>query len=253
MKKIFYFLIIVLLFSFIGSLFLIRNNDINENNNSNHISNVVDFAGMKYLAFGDSITAGGGLSSKTYSYPNVVAKSLNMIVKNQGVNGSTLGKDTTNEDRHCIADDVVEFTTNTTNYDIISVTGGSNDKGRQIPLGNLTNNTNSSVYGSLNLIAETLTIRYPNAFIFFMTPIKNPTCEEPNNLGYTLKDICSAIKEVANKYNIPVLDLYNTSQYETADCGMYADGSDGWHPNQQFVADYLAPQISQFIKDNYNK
>ena len=81
--------------------------------------------------------------------------------------------------------------------------------------------------------------------------LKNPTCEVPNKLGYTLKDICIAIEEVAHKYSIPVLDLYNTSNYEKVDCGMYAEGSDGWHPLKEFVSDYMAPQIAQFIKDNY--
>ena len=213
----------------------------------------IDFSDKHYVAFGDSITAGSNLPSRIYAYPNVVAKTLDMTVKNQAVGGATLGYDTTDDKRRCISNDIVEFISNTSNYDIISVTGGSNDKGRQIPLGSIIDNTNLSVYGSLNIIASTLTQKCPTAFIFFITPIKNPTCEVPNKLGYTLKDICIAIEEVAHKYSIPVLDLYNTSNYEKVDCGMYAEGSDGWHPLKEFVSDYMAPQVAQFIKDNYKE
>lgn len=253
MKKIVFIVPIVLLVVFISSLFLIPKQNNNDGSNNNNTSSVVSFTNMKYLAFGDSITAGSGLSSKDYSYPSVVAKTLGTTIRNKGVGGSTIGYDTEDTDRHCIADDIVEFCGDDYKADIISFTGGSNDKGRSIPLGDISDKNTFSVYGALNIIAKTLTEKYPNAFIFFMTPIKNPTCEVVNSQNYTLKDICIAIKEVASIYDIPVLDLYNTSQYESADCGMYADGSDGWHPNQQFVAEYLAPQISQFIKDNYNK
>lgn len=223
----------------------------NEPTNIPSEPNIIDFTNMRYVAFGDSITAGGGLSSKNLSYPNMTANSLGTSITNKGVSGSTIGYDTTDNNRHCIADDVITYCKQNYKADIISFTGGSNDKGRLIPLGSINDNNTLSVYGSLNIIAKTLKERYPKAFIFFMTPIKNPTCEEPNKLNYTLNDICIAIKQVAQKYDIPVLDLYNESNFENVDCGMYAEGCDGWHPLEDYVRDYMAPLVAQFIRDNY--
>lgn len=208
----------------------------------------IDFSDLTYLAFGDSITEGAGLENKGYSYPSQVGNILGCQVTNKGVSGSSLAYDSS---RHCIAYDVIQNTKLGGKYDIISVTGGSNDKALALPLGTINDNTYNTIYGSLNVIADSLTTTYPNAFIFFMTPIKNPTCDVINSENYNLLDICNAIKQVASKYNFLVLDLYNTSQYESVDCGMYAQGSDGWHPHKEFILQYMAPQIAQFIKENY--
>lgn len=257
MKKVLTIIVVLLLLANISSLvFLFKKTNTNNNSNTNtEIEQSVDFSKLRYIAFGDSITAGSGLESKTFSYPYVIADILGVRATNRGVGGSTLGKDFDNTSRNCICDDIVKTSHNGYNYDIISVTGGSNDKAltTPIPLGNLSDYTNKSVYGALNIIADTLTKTYPNAFIFFMTPIKNPSCESYNSIGYNLIDISNAIKQVANNYDIPVLDLYNTSQFESVDCGMNNSNCDGWHPLKEFVADYLAPQIAQFIKDNYKK
>lgn len=208
----------------------------------------VDFSKLAYCAFGDSITEGAGLENKGYSYPSQVGNILGCQVTNKGVSGSSLAYDSS---RHCIAYDVMQNTKLGGKYDIISVTGGSNDKALALPLGTINDNTYNTIYGSLNVIADSLTKTYPNAFIFFMTPIKNPTCDVINSENYNLLDICNAIKQVASKFNFPVLDLYNTSQYEDVDCGMNSEGSDGWHPHKEFISQYMAPQIAQFIKDNY--
>lgn len=255
MKRFFTIFIVVMLLINVSSLIVLfgRKDTNNNHNSTTEIVQSVDFSKLRYVAFGDSITAGSGLESKSMSYPYVVADILGTKTTNRGVGGSTLGYDNENLERHCIADDVVKTTQNGYTYDIISVTGGSNDKSLTIPLGNLDDYKKSSVYGALNIIADTLTKTYSNAFIFFMTPIKNPSCLGVNSAGYNLEDVSNAIKQVAEKYGIPVLDLFNTSQFENVDCGMNNPDCDGWHPLKEFVSDYLAPQITQFIKDNYKK
>jgi hypothetical protein len=54
---------------------------------------------------------------------------------------------------------------------------------------------------------------------------------------------------VAEIYGIPVLDMYEVSEYE--DVEMNNPNGDGLHPSQGFMKDYAAPKISEFIKENY--
>ena len=84
--------------------------------------------------------------------------------------------------------------------------------------------------------------------MFFMTPYKLVGWSNNNSSGYNLNNVAQAVKEVANKYNIPVLDMFNLGQFELE---MYNEDSDGVHPSQEFFKNYTAPQIAQFIKDNY--
>ena len=70
-----------------------------------------------------------------------------------------------------------------------------------------------------------------------------------NSQGYNLVDVANAIKEVAAIYNIAVLDLLEEGNFESI---MYDSDCDGIHPNQKFVLEVMAPQIAQFIKNNYN-
>jgi hypothetical protein len=84
---------------------------------------------------------------------------------NKGIGGSTL---VPFDNRNCISNNVVDVCNGSGMYSIISVMGGTNDYGLNTPLGTITDTTNDTVYGALNVIAKTLKRKYPNAFIFFM-------------------------------------------------------------------------------------
>jgi len=215
------------------------------------------FAELKYLAFGDSIPEGGNLESRSQSYPNVAGSILGCDVKNVAVGGSTFVRDPNKPIRHCIAEDVVAFCDTAGNYDIISVAGGVNDHSLAFPIGTIDDSTTETIYGSLNIIIQALLDRYPDAFIFLVTPLKYSdqytNSETPNRAGYDLSDVSDAIKAIGAKYNLPVLDLYSTSGFETAENGMNHPDCDGWHPLKEFVSDYLAPQVADFIRENYKK
>ena len=213
-------------------------------------NNQADFSNMRYLAFGDSITQGDGLVSSKDSYPCVVSDILGCEVVNKGISGSTLGY---TSERHCIADTVIDVCSNDKDFQIISVMGGTNDVWWNIPLGTIKDNSHDTIYGSLNLIASYLKTNYKDAFIFFMTPLQNNHTDYVNDAGYTLRDIANAVRLVGNKYNIPVLDMFNEGRFEEVESGMYNPDCDGTHPLKEYVHDYMSPQIAQFIKDNYKK
>ena len=262
-KKINLFIIflfsIVTLFSCVN--YISKNND-NFSDYKDNIdieSEVVDFSQLTYIAFGDSITKGTNLYETSgllnISYPQQVKNLLNLkSFTNYGVAGADLCY--INKNFSSISNNVLNLTEH---YDIISINGGVNDWNCDNPLGTINDMTDTTIYGSLNLIAEYLTTNCSNSFYFFMSPYNAKlkqgqyngyTGFHSNKLGYSLQDIAKAYKEVAIKYNIPFLDLFNNGNYEFE---MYDNDSDGVHPNQDFILEYTAPQIAQFIKDNYKK
>ncbi len=214
------------------------------NSNNNNNLQQIDFSSKIYCAMGDSITYGvqpkaNGMRMNN-PYPTLVKNELGLKqVYNYGIGGSALCYDMCNR-----VNNMVE------NADIISVFGGTNDfYAGNYTLGTYNDKVNSTIYGALNIIADTLTTKYPNAFIFFMTPLKRSDVII-NDAGYKLSDVADAIKVVGNMYDIPVLDLYNNCPFEIEYKQSF---SDGLHPTQDFHTNYLAPQIAQFIKDNYKK
>lgn len=212
----------------------------------------IDFSQLTYCAFGDSITWGYDNGVRLENpYPTLVANTLGLkSYKNAGISGSTLVENI--DGLTCI---VNTAKAEKAQYDIISVMGGVNDYHRNAPLGKFGDTTTSTIYGSLDTLVKLLRQDNPNAFIFFMTPFKDNwhgvNCTTNNNAGYNLSDVAKAIKDVCEKYNIPVLDMYETSQYEVY--GMYVDGSDMLHPRQDYITQYASPQIVRFIQENYGK
>ena len=208
----------------------------------------VDFNKLTYAAFGDSITFGADYS-KSYAqmaepYPQLVGKELKLAgVKNLGISGATFCQN--NLDLACMTDKILSYNQET---DIISVLLGVNDFNRSFPLGEMGDKTTETIYGSLYLIAEHLTTTHKDAFVFFMTPYKERRAWSDNK-DYKLTDVVKAIKVVGAKYDIPVLDLHNKGQFE--DVEMYNSDNDGLHPSQEFMRNYAAPQIAQFIRDYY--
>lgn len=254
MKKVFLILSIVL-FSFAlfsVSLFFIKTPNDNNSDNKSQVE-TINFSNKSYVAFGDSITFGSdyfrGYEQMDNPYPSLILETLGLKSSiNKGISGATLAQ---HSSRANIATTIQSFDEE---YDIISVLGGVNDYDNNLPLGTFGDTTNETIYGSLDLIAKTLTEKFKTSFIFFMTPYKcywhNIHWSTNNEQGYNLEDVANAIKEVANKYSIPVLDLFKLGQFELE---MYNSNSDGLHPSQEFIISYTAPQIAQFIKDNYKQ
>ena len=200
-----------------------------------------------YVAFGDSITYGidGDYTSGQAGYhmekpyPTLVAETLGIgAVVNQAKSGATL----TACDGHVNMTERV--LTYTGNADMISVMLGVNDYSAKAALGDMTSRDNTTVYGSLHMVAKHLTTKYPNAFIFFMTPFKYRT---ENNGVYNLADVAQAVKDVAAQYGIPVLDMYTDGQFDPA-----TSAKDGIHPTQQHHITYTAPMICTFIEEHYD-
>ena len=201
---------------------------------------------MTYVAFGDSITYGiDGTKDKwgpmPEPYPSLVGDILGIgTVQNKAISGATLCADSGQTN---MTEKILSFNGHA---DIISVMLGVNDYQTNRPLGNADSRDNSTVYGSLFMIAEHLTANYSDALVFFITPF--PTVRAGGNGAtgaYHVADVAEAVKYVAAMYGIPVLDLHTMGKYELE---MVLPTNDGIHPSQEHFRTYTAPQIADFIK-----
>ena len=215
---------------------------------------IKDYRDVTYVAFGDSITYGvdgnyrdGPERVMSNPYPKLVGQHLGFgTVLNKAVSGGTLCADSGHTN---MTEKILAFHGEA---DVISVMLGVNDYQVRCPMGEIDSTDNKTIYGSLNLVCQHLKENYPDAFVFFMTPFQYRGGEKDRGAGYNLPAIAEAIKTVAAKYDIPVLDMYTYGRYEEEFNDTSLVYQDGIHPSQQHHIKYTAPMIAEFIGENYD-
>ena len=172
----------------------------------------------KVLFLGDSITEGAGASSYEKSYVPVFAEISGAEVKNYGLSGTRIARQTEKSEwEQCDRDFLERADGMESGADIVVVFGGTNDFGHgDAKIGDFSSRSEYTFYGAMHLLCEKLINKYPDAYIIFMTPLHRETENEktkdnglPNETP--LSGYVSIIKEVAGYYGLPVLDLFNTS------------------------------------------
>ncbi len=210
------------------------------------------FADKKITLLGDSITVGVG-STQTDGVFNGYAKQLGEIlgaeIENKGSNGTTMATNTGGVSR---LNDLRNYT-GTTDYFIVAL--GTNDyyfaKSNDVKLGTLGSTDSDTIYGAVYTYASILKEKFKgtNTKIYFMTPVyRSDTLNSTSYNGYTLRDICTAIIETCEMFDIPVLDNYYLS-------GIWSDTysndmADGVHPNDNGHAK-IANSLANFLLSNY--
>lgn len=183
------------------------------------------WAGKKYVALGDSITYGfiprnyTGYPGQLNSYAQLTANSLGMSFVNAGISGNTVALASGGGTPMC-----ERYTELDNDADLITVMGGTNDIRKGVALGTMSDRTENTFYGALHILLGGLYQKYfinqgttvgKNKHIVVLTPIKLLQTSGGTQGGtgtlYDLEPWCEAIKEVANYYSLPVLDMYNLS------------------------------------------
>ncbi len=215
---------------------------------------------IKITFLGDSITEGVGVSSPQNRYSTILSNSLGVTEHNMGISGTVLCTAGTRRSR---LPDIAEIPQDS---DIVGILLGVNDfdqcrKRDEIViygLGDINSvNDTSTIYGALHAYCQALKahLNEEETMIFFMTPVitswnQSVTSErnwdqgKTNACGYTLRQLCDAIVEVCNYYDILCLDLNLESGLTEKDF------EDGIHPNDS-GAKKMADAIETFIRDNY--
>lgn len=204
---------------------------------------------------GDSITEGSGASSKETCYVSLIEKTTGAVCRNYGIGGTRIARQKTPSlnpvhDKY-YGSRVAEMEPDA---DIVVVFGGTNDFGHgDAPLGIFSDRTEDTFYGALHLLYTSLIEKYSESQIVVITPLHRFTEDSPRGDGSKLCDFpvlkvyVEAIREVAEYYSLPVLDLYKNSGIQPKIPVMQEKYMpDGLHPND---AGYriLADKIIKFL------
>ena len=212
------------------------------------MTNGIDFSKLTMACLGDSLTMQNVDEEGTEPYPTILKKRLGLSqVYNYGMGWSTVGY---MENCSCHTD--TDYNHNPFVYrydtmveaDIIAVQGGINDKGVDLPIGDIEDTEATTFYGALNILASGLKEKYPNSYIFFMTGFNYYTTSTADWEEYTAYN--NAIEEVCEKHGIDCLDIYNAIAFNRSE---YT--TDNIHPTNYFVENIWVPVIASFVRNNY--
>ncbi|MBQ2956406.1 MAG: SGNH/GDSL hydrolase family protein [Clostridia bacterium] len=209
----------------------------------------MDLRGKKINFLGDSITEGVGTACAEEIYLNRIKKTEQLAeARNYGISGTRLAVQNGPEDWGPAYS--VRYTEMDDDADIVVVFGGTNDFGHgNAPIGEFSDRVNTTYYGACHVLMQGLIEKYPAALIVFMTPLHRLSEDEPSmGNGLPLKRYVEIIREVAEYYAIPVLDLYSVSGIQPR-VGVIQQKycPDGLHPNGEGHK-LIAARLTGFLK-----
>lgn len=210
----------------------------------------MEIKNKKINFLGDSITQGVGVSAPEFKYVEVFARKFEpAIARNYGISGTRFARQhtpTVNNPRFDL-DFCSRVAEMDPDADIVVVFGGTNDYGHgDAPMGSFDDRTPDTFYGACHTLMSSLIEKYPSATIVFLTPLHRATENRANR--EPLSAFVSVIREVAEFYSLPVLDLYATAGIQpqlAVQRQLYAP--DGLHPNNT-GAEKLADRLGAFLK-----
>lgn len=161
--------------------------------------------GKTFICIGDSFVKGHTLSeSQTWAYK--LANRHNMTYHKHAVNGVSLtyksGQTST-----ALINSIDDFLSGVSAADYVIVLAGHNDAnpdlngGSAVPIGENTDEINTTFKGALNLLIDKLYTKYPTAKLLFLTPFNRRGIEEP---------YVEAMKEICGIWCVPCFDNYHS-------------------------------------------
>ncbi len=210
----------------------------------------MELKGLKINFLGDSITEGHGRCGTQKPFVEQIADRYGAVCRNYGIGGTRLARQQvpSEKPKHDL-DFPSRVAEMDPDADLVVVFGGTNDFGHgDAPFGTFTDRTADTFCGALHVVYTALLEKYPQATIAVMTPMHRETENIPNRHGHVLADYVAAIRQVAEYYSLPVLNLWAVSGIQPAVPimkDMYMP--DGLHPNDAGHV-ILARKIARFIE-----
>ncbi len=231
--------------------------EVNQSDRERIAENRYDFSGLKIACLGDSITAASNLESEEgyqqYSYPARLKELLGAKeVYNLGIGGSSIG-------RYWSDPYVERYREIPEDTDVIIVMGGTNDGFcvSNKEFGNLEDRAQRTFCGDLDELMRGLREHYPDAEIFFATPLPNVLQDYlMSEREYLLPQqrFAETITTLAQEYDYEVIDLYNSNILDSHDANVVAeyipDGVHGSHAGYQVMAEHFAAEIIEHYDES---
>lgn len=217
----------------------------------------MELKGKRINFLGDSITEGViGISDFQNNFVNRVSSLTGAICRNYGVSGTKIQKMIFQYDHPARNESFIERVSRMDDADVIIVFGGTNDWGEgDAELGSMDDRTPYTFYGACHTLFLDLINKYPNAEIVVLTPLhrRRENVPEADGLRHiennaVLVDYVNIIREVAEFYSLPVLDLWKCSKLQPAVPVLKGKFMpDALHPNDA-GHEIIANRIVGFLK-----
>lgn len=199
----------------------------------------MDLAGKKIAFLGDSITEGCGTSSIEHTFWNVLGQKTGAQVFGYGIGGTRIAPQRVPSDPRADQDFISRVDGMIPDADVVVVFGGTNDYGHgDAPFGTRGDQTSETFCGALHVLFTKLYERYPAAQLVVMTPTHrlSETDSVMNEFGVrrsgNLRAYVQAIRDAAEDFAVPVLDLFRVSGIQPSVPALReAYMPDGLHPN----------------------
>ena len=199
----------------------------------------MDLAGKKIAFLGDSITEGCGTSSLEHTFWNVLGQKTGAQVFGYGIGGTRIAPQRVPSDPRADQDFISRVDGMIPDADVVVVFGGTNDFGHgDAPFGTRGDQTSETFCGALHVLFTKLYERYPAAQLVVMTPTHrlSETDSVMNEFGVrrsgNLRAYVQAIRDAAEDFAVPVLDLFRVSGIQPSVPALReACMPDGLHPN----------------------
>lgn len=214
----------------------------------------MELKGTKINFLGDSITEGAGTSSHDKMFTMLIEREYGAICQNYGIGGTRIARQKTPTEEKWDRDFISRVPEMDNDADIVVVFGGTNDFGHgDAPLGTMSDRTPYTFYGALHCLYTALTEKYPDVPVVILTPLHRWNEDSPKGdnkpapVG-TLKEYVNIIREVAEYYSLPVLDLFKESGLQPKIPVIQQKYvPDGLHPNDA-GNEILAHKIARFLE-----
>ena len=214
----------------------------------------MELKGTKINFLGDSITEGAGTSSHDKMFTMLIEREYGAICQNYGIGGTRIARQKTPTEEKWDRDFISRVPDMDNDADLVVVFGGTNDFGHgDAPLGTMSDRTPYTFYGALHCLYTALTEKYPDVPVVILTPLHRLNEDSPKGdnkpapVG-TLKEYVNIIREVAEYYSFPVLDLYKESGLQPKVPVIQQKYiPDGLHPND-VGNEILAHKIARFLE-----
>ena len=217
----------------------------------------MELKGKKILFLGDSITQGLGVENPENIFINRIAAKTGAVCVNFGVSGTKIQNMIYQYENEAKNESFIQRVDRMDDEaDIIIVFGGTNDWGEgDGEIGAMENRDSHTFYGACHTLFVKLLNKYPNAEIVVLTPLhrRRETFLKADGLRHIenkaiLVDYVNTIREVAEYYSLPLLDMWKCSKLQPAvEIIKEKFMPDGLHPNDA-GHEIIANRIIGFLK-----
>lgn len=212
----------------------------------------MDLTGKIVAFLGDSITEGCCATAPERGYVEVLKRKLSLAeARNHGIGGTRIARQRTPSAEPKFDRDFCSRVGELEpDADVVLVFGGTNDHGHgDAPLGTDADRTPDTFCGACHCLYASLLERFPHSQIVVLTPLHRASERVPKpDSGAVLEDYVTIIRTTARQYDLPVLDLYETSAIRANIPEIAQDlTTDGLHPNDA-GHELLADEIAAFLR-----